>query len=116
MNKKLVLTVLSVIYLIILFIGAFVVKSESVSKASDFDKVLHFFGFLILVILLLLTFEHYKLGNRYVSVFLIALGVGLLIEAVQLFIPGREFSFSDVLVDVLGIIIGGFLSWSFSKH
>jgi len=116
MNKKIVFTVLSVIYLIILFIGAFAVKAGNISKASNFDKVLHFFGFLILAILLLVTFEHYKLGNKYVSVFIIALGIGILIEAIQLFIPGREFSLLDILADVLGVIVGLLLTWSFSKR
>ncbi len=116
MNKKVVFTVLSVVYLILLFIGAFVVKASDISKASNFDKVLHLIGFLILAILLLLTFEHYKLGNKYISVFLVALGIGILIEAIQLGIPGREFSISDILANILGIIIGEFLTWSFSKH
>ena len=116
MNKKIVFSLLSLFYVVILFLGGTVIKTSVISSAPGFDKVLHFFGFFILTILLLLTFKHYGLNNKYVSVFLIALGIGILIEAIQLGIPGRDFSLLDILADFLGIIIGLVLSWSFSKH
>jgi VanZ family protein len=116
MNKKLVFTTLSLVYIILLFIGGSVVKVNDVSSTPGFDKLLHFFGFLILIILLLLTFEHYNLSNKYIACFLIALGIGILIEAVQLGIPGRDFSLLDIAADVLGIIAGALLKWIFPRH
>jgi VanZ family protein len=116
MNKKLVFTILSLVYIILLFLGGSIVKVNEVSGTPGFDKVLHFFGFVILIILLLLTFEYYNLSNKYVAVFLIALGIGILIEAVQLGIPGREFSLLDIAADVIGIVAGSVLVWSFSRH
>lgn len=117
MNKKLVLSVISAIYLILLLLGAFVVKLGTAGENGvGFDKVLHFFGFFILAVLLLLTFKYYRLSNRFASVFLIALGIGILIESVQIGIPGRDFELLDILADVLGIIFGSVLVWSFSKR
>ena len=113
MNKKLIISIVLVIYLIILFIGAFAVKFEGESSISGFDKLLHFFGFFILEILLLLAFNYYKIKNKYWASFLIALSIGLFIEVVQLAIPGREFSLLDWAADAGGIFLAMVLSWSF---
>jgi len=117
MNKRLVFTIVTSAYLIMLLLGAFAFQVDSgESGIPGFDKLLHFFGFFILAILLLLTFKYYRLSNSYASVFLIALGIGILIEYVQLSIPGRDFSVADILADVLGIITGSALVWSFRKR
>ena len=116
MNRKVVLTFILIIYIILLFLGASVIKLGEVSDSPGFDKALHFIGFFILTILLLLTFEHYKLNNKHIAIFLIALGLGIIIEVVQLGIPGREFSLLDLLVDVVGIILALVLKWSFSRR
>ena len=100
----------------LLFLGVINLNFRNVASKPGFDKLLHFFGFFILSILLLLTFEHYNLSNKLVACFLIALGIGILIEAVQLGIPGREFSLLDIAADVLGIIAGSVLVWSFSRR
>jgi VanZ family protein len=115
MNKKLAFTILSVIYIALLLLGGTILKVNDVSKAPGFDKVLHFFGFFVLTILLLLTFEYYELNNKYLASMLIAFGIGLVIEAVQLGIPGREFSLLDLAADTLGIIVGAIIRWIFPK-
>jgi VanZ family protein len=102
--------------IVLLFLGVINLNFRNDASKPGFDKVLHFFGFFVLSVLLLLTFEYYKLSYKYVAVFLVALGIGILIEAVQLGIPGREFSLWDILADVLGIIVGSVLVWSFSRH
>jgi len=116
MNKKLIFTIITLAYLIVLLLGAFAFQvGTGESGTPGFDKLLHFVGFLILIILLLLTFEHYNLSNKLIACFLIALGIGILIEAVQLGIPGREFSLLDLGADVLGIIAGALLKWIFPR-
>ena len=41
------------------------------------------------------------------SVAMPLLGFGVLIELIQLLIPGREFSLLDILADAVGILAGG---------
>ena len=63
------------------------------------SKILHFLAFVTLAFTIDLA--HPRLGNlRKVWVLL---GFGILIEAVQYFIPYRVCSFWDLMVDVLGI-------------
>jgi VanZ family protein len=116
MNKKLLLTVICTLYIIILFIGATAVKPTDISKASGFDKVLHLAGFFILTILLILTFEHYKLNHNYIIAIIIALFIGIIIEIVQKTIPGREFSLLDFAADLGGAIIASVSVWIYSKR
>jgi VanZ family protein len=118
MNKKLKKTIITaalVIYLIILLLGAFVINPVGESSPKGSDKLLHFFGFLVLEVLLLLTFINYKLNHKYLATFLIALGIGLIIEVVQLSIPSRQFSLLDLAADAGGIALAMVLTWSFSK-
>jgi VanZ family protein len=117
MNKKLIFTIITSAYLIVLLLGAFAFQvGTGESGTPGVDKVLHFIGFFILTVLLLLTFQYYKLNYRFVACFLIALGIGILIEAIQLGIPGREFSLWDLAADAAGILMALVLRWSFAKH
>lgn len=69
---------------------------------NSWDKANHFMAFFVLY--LLLKYSHLKLSNSMIALILLLFGIQ--IEIVQYFIPGREFSGLDILVDSLGIVIG----------
>jgi VanZ family protein len=116
MNKKLLLTVICVLYIIILFIGATVIKPTDISKAPGFDKVFHLTGFIILTILLTLTLNYYKLHHSYIFAIFIALLIGIIIEIVQKGIPEREFNHLDLVADLGGAIIAVISIWIYFKR
>lgn len=63
----------------------------------------HPIEFLILEILLSLSFST-DLSVHLYSV-LVAIAIAFLDEFVKLFIKGRHFSFEDILLDILGVVI-----------
>lgn len=116
MNKKIVLTIICAIYLVILLIGAFTAIPGSASDSlPGADKGLHFVGFFVLTILLIFTFRNYTDKRVYLKSLAAAIAVGIIIEAVQLFIPARTFSWLDIAADLGGIFLGMVLAWTFSK-
>jgi len=116
MNKKVIFSVLSAIYVLVLLIGAFSSNVGETLSQPGFDKIVHFFGFFVLSLLLFITLKFYKVKNNYIIAFTASLLIGVFIELVQLLIPNRSFSFLDILADLLGIIIALVLVWSFSKR
>ncbi len=100
MNKFFVLlffiTLLTIMYL------ATTTNTQLAVVQSMWDKANHFAAFFTLYILLSLAFKDLAIAYK-IS---LLLGFGMLIEIVQYFIPGREFSFLDVVADSIGIFIG----------
>jgi len=115
MNKKIILTVISVIYLIIL-LGAFAVNLGTEGSAPGSDKSLHFIGLFILSLLLIFTFKNYAAKRVYLKSLIIAIIIGILIEIIQLFIPSRTFSLLDLAADLGGIFLAMLFSWMLSKR
>ena len=66
------------------------------------DKLLHLLAFGALALLLDFSFPQSGFGLRKAFALL---GYGVLIEAVQYFLPNREFTFYDVLADAAGIAL-----------
>ncbi len=115
MSKKLILTIISAIYLVILLISAFAVNLSSESAPGS-DKTLHFIGFLILTLLLIFTFKNYTTKRVYLKSLIIAVVIGIIIEIIQLFIPSRSFSLLDFAADLGGIFLAMVLARTFSKR
>lgn len=115
MSKKLVLSIISAIYLVILLIGAFAVNLGSENSVHGSDKTLHFIGFFILILLLIFTLKDYTSKRVYLKSLIIAVIIGIIIEVAQLFIPARTFSLLDIAADLGGIFLGMVLAWTFSR-
>jgi len=81
----------------------------SLPPIGSYDKIIHTFEFLVLGFLLSRGFNSdIKIG--FLKVFVLAsvfnLFYGISDEVHQLFTPGREFSFGDILADGIGGILG----------
>ncbi len=75
------------------------------------DKLVHIFFFSVLMVLLLYGLQ--KINEHrifFVNLILIAIvyciGLGIIIEILQLFVPGRDFSLLDIVADASGTGLG----------
>jgi len=71
----------------------------------SWDKANHFVAFMVLYILLSFGYKYLSLIKKI----LILLTFAVQIEIVQYFIPGRDFSFLDIIADMVGLFIGWIL-------
>ena len=118
---RFIFTVLSIAYIASIFLLA---GLPFISKVATFNpySLLHIPLYGILTVLLLFSFiplpprQSYKINqinqidqkdqtNRFLFAGLIALGVAVADEIHQAYIPGREASFTDVLLDAIGIAL-----------
>ena len=93
-----------------------IMPSERIPKPPDWgislDKLVHFFLFAGLSFLVLM-YHHHKQGRpntKIILVIIIAASLyGLLMETVQIAVPGREFHPIDLVADCLGAFAGNFV-------
>lgn len=94
----------------ILYVGGVTALSLTpggdVSTPGQTDKILHFVAYAGMSFLALLAFRT-RFTRAAALLFVVALG--LFLEWVQLFIDGRNASFLDAAVNVLGITAGALL-------
>ena len=118
-------SILSIAYIAGLFLFA---DSPVVTTLSKFnpDSILHIPLYGILTVLLIFCFfpMRFKSNNpinptnsttRFLVVGFIALIVGIADEIHQAYVPGRDASVTDVLLDLVGIIIVLFCAFRLSK-
>jgi VanZ family protein len=114
-RKHLVLGLL-IIYVVVLFVGAIISIPSNLEIVSKNDKLIHFFEFLILAVLLLKTMQAFNVKHIYLISVVLGLVFMILSESVQTFAPDRVFSYYDLLADVAGFIVGvGVFKWIFFK-
>lgn len=75
------------------------------------DKLVHFFVFGLLMFLssygLFRVFQERNFTTNAVTVAAVySIGLGLLVEVLQLFVPNRSFSVADVIANTIGAGIG----------
>jgi VanZ family protein len=105
--------VLSAAYIFGIFYFA---DSSVVSRIDEFNpySLLHIPLYGLLAVLLLLTFitkAGTNLPLRYRAAAWIAAGVGVIDEYHQAYIPSRDGSVTDVLLDILGVGLVMILAW-----
>ena len=76
---------------------------QSYPVISNFnDKFSHVFAFLVLAFLADFSFPEYSYNYYKITALF---GYGVLIEIIQYFIPNRQFSFYDMLADLIGLML-----------
>lgn len=110
-----------VLWAIVIF-GLHIMPSDRIPKPPDWgisvDKVVHFALFAGLSFLML-RYKHLKLGRWdgmiILTIIIYASLYGVIMEMVQLGVPGRQFHLIDLMADVLGALAGNFIYVGFVK-
>ena len=102
MNRVVLFFALSVFLLFKLFMT--ILPSATNLIPENADWVLHLISFMILTIILLKIFD--DTNHRYTLVAGMMFVIIILSEVVQIPIPGRTFSYYDMLSDAIGLILG----------
>ena len=74
--------------------------------ATPIRKLAHFSEFMILAILVYTNLKEYKVRNIVLISIVLSAIYALSDELHQLFVPNRHCSISDVVIDIIGVIIG----------
>ncbi|HSB04843.1 MAG TPA: VanZ family protein [Thermodesulfobacteriota bacterium] len=106
---RLIFTILSIVYISAIFILA---GSPIVRILTPFNvySLLHIplygiLAFLLIFSIIPMTQLRNNLMTRFLMVGVIALGVGISDEIHQAYVPGRDASATDILLDMVGIIL-----------
>ncbi len=76
-----------------------------VERFNLFGSGLHFLGYMIFGLLLILTLKNYNVKNNFVYSVLIAAAFGIAMEVLQLFVPNRDPSIIDAVANTTGAFI-----------
>ena len=110
-------TVLFVIWIIVILTLTSIPKLHVplADKIFNFDKLAHLAVYAILAFLFTKMNRHKGRKQNATSLIYMMLTIPLLDELHQIPIPGRTFSYYDILADVLGFVIIIIYSYKFSK-
>lgn len=116
-SQKTVLTLILIVYAIIMMIGAIIPNPQDIPVFAGHTKYFHFFGFILLSLIMFRTIQLYNIKNKNTWTIAILAVFIFLTEFVQLFVSTREFAFTDMLIDAVGCLIGwGIYKWIYSKR
>lgn len=76
---------------------------SSMPSVWHLDKVGHFAAYGSLFALALFAFQATK---TRISIFFLAVGLGIMLEWLQSFVPGRDMSILDAITNTVGLIFG----------
>jgi VanZ family protein len=86
--------------------------------AISFDKLIHLLLFMVLGLLILFGRQiNSKIWRKPQLWWIVSMLIsyGLLLELFQILVPGRNFSWMDLVADAIGVIIGAFFFLVFIK-
>ncbi len=74
-------------------------------KINYFDLVEHLIEYFILAVLLIRLTINSNLNKPFLTAIIISVAYGVLDEVHQLYVPGRIFSFFDMIADAVGSVL-----------
>jgi VanZ family protein len=102
---------LTVLYIIILFVGAIIPlgsRAQSLNNTYSFhirwDYLLHALIYLPMPVLMGFSFKHERLF--WIQVIGYSLLITVLFETIQLLVPYRAFNINDMMANGIGVLIG----------
>lgn len=108
--------ILTILYMVFVFVVSVIKTPGGVDPFIGFDKVIHFFIYGIMGLLLARVFlrrgsSSFRREQKkaFLAALVISFSFGLFIEVVQGFLPVREFSIFDALANGAGAGAGAFL-------
>ena len=87
-------------------------KMEIPLEFRESDKVAHFAAYLWLAILPFFAFQPPAALRRA----LVMVPLGIALEFLQILVPGRTFSFGDILANVAGVVLGIWMAGAVRKR
>ena len=97
--------ILPVLWMAVIFMLSSIPGNEFPKQPFPyFTEVVHLIEYFILAVLL-----YYALGKRFLMIVVIGFLYAVSDEVHQLFVPFRECSILDIIVDFIGIILGIFI-------
>ncbi len=103
---RIILPVFLILYLGALFYLATSTSLPDLSSLKQFDKIIHFIEFFVLIILLLFTFAVYGFDDYRILSLAVAFIIIVASEVIQLPIVSRSFSELDIVADLTGVFLG----------
>ncbi len=103
------LKLISASYLIALILLSLIPVS-GIEAPGNSDKIAHFIAYCGLGIFAYFIARSF---NMRFYLFVLVIAIGVLLEGMQLVIPGRSFSYLDILANASGTLFGFGLSWMF---
>jgi len=103
------LKIISVFYLIALILLSLIPLS-GISPPGNSDKIAHFIAYGGLAVFAYFIARSF---NMRLYLFLSVIALGVLLECLQIVVPGRSFSYLDILANALGATFGFGLSRMF---
>src|SRR4030042_1201321 len=95
-----------VVWVVLVTIGSLLPSTSFPSWADlggNRDKVAHFVAYFFTALLFYFAFRtRFKRTDIYAMLF--AVGYGAILELTQLFVPGRTFSFGDLVANLSGVL------------
>lgn len=78
-------------------------------------KIAHFTEFFILGVIWISYFNKTSLNQKLLKTMTLGFSVAVTDEVIQIFVPGRVFAVTDILIDLLGVTLGILLMTIISK-
>ena len=105
-HQKMLLTFMFILLFCTMIFGALTPNPSIIPLFSGNSEYFHFFGFMVLTIMIFKTFELYSIKHEILIPIVTLISFSVLSEVAQIFISTRHFSYKDIIINLSGCLIG----------